>query len=101
MRARHSDRQPLHELQRRHHQVRGAVAPGRLQLEHNLTGRIALHTVAGQRGARDVAAQLFQRSAVLGAAAHGGVQAETLHVGTQRLVEVRLPEHHALQRRAS
>ena len=34
----------------------------------------------------------------VGAAANGSVQAETLHVGTQVLFEVRLPWHCALQR---
>lgn len=49
--------QPLHERRRRHHQVRGAVAPSCLQLQHH---------------------------------SPGGVQAETLHVGAQRLVEAGL-----------
>ena len=39
----HQRREPLHELQRRHHQVRGAVAPGGLELEHHLASGIRLH----------------------------------------------------------
>jgi len=39
----------------------------------------------GQGRARDVAAQLLQALALVGGAAHRGVQAEILHVGTQRL----------------
>ena len=70
-------RQALHELQRRHHDVRGAVAPGGLQLQHDLPGAVALHPLVGQRRPRDGAAKLLQRLAVIGAAAHGGVQAET------------------------
>jgi CheY-like chemotaxis protein len=35
---RHQRGQALHELQRRHHDVRGAVAPGSLELEHHLPG---------------------------------------------------------------
>jgi hypothetical protein len=35
--------QPSHERQRRSHQVRDAVAPGGLQLEHHLTRAVALH----------------------------------------------------------
>jgi hypothetical protein len=38
-RPRHQRRQPLHELQRAHHETRGAVAPGRLQLQFHLPGR--------------------------------------------------------------
>jgi succinate dehydrogenase/fumarate reductase flavoprotein subunit len=41
---------------------------------------------------------LFQRLAIPSAAAHRGVQAETLHADAQRLVELRLPGHRALQR---
>jgi len=34
--------QALHELQRAHHDVRGAVAPGRLEFEHDLPGGVDL-----------------------------------------------------------
>jgi len=94
----HQRSQPLHELQRRHHQVRGAVAPSGLELEHDLPGRVGLHALVGQSGARDVAAQLLQRLAVVGTAAHGGMQAEALDVGAQSLLEVRVPGHGTLQR---
>ena len=67
----HQRGQPPHELQRRHHQVRGAVVPGCLQLQHDLPGRVALHPFVGQSRAGDVAAQLFQRFAVVGITAHG------------------------------
>ena len=50
--------------------VRGAVMPGGLQLEHPLPGGVAWHTFVSQGRARDVAAQLLQRLAVVGAAAH-------------------------------
>ena len=39
---------------------------------------------------------MFQRLAVVGRAAHGGVQAETLHVDAQRLLEARLLWHATL-----
>ena len=55
-----------HVLRRRHHQVRGAVAPGRLQLQHDLSGGVALHPVVGQRRPGDPAAKLLQRAAVVG-----------------------------------
>ena len=39
---------PLHGLQRRHHQVRGSVAPGGLQLKYLLTRKVALCALVGQ-----------------------------------------------------
>ena len=68
---------------RRHHDVRGAVAPGGLELGHHLPGSVALHAFVGKRWARDVAAQLLDCMAVIGAAAHCGVQAEAGHKGPQ------------------
>ena len=79
---RHQRRQTLHEFQRAHHDVRGAVAPGGLEFEHHLPGAVDLHAFVGQGRPRDVAAQLLQRLAVIGATPHRSVQAETLHVGT-------------------
>ena len=70
-RAWHQGGQTLHELQGRHHQVGGAVAPGRLELEYDLPSGVGLHARVGQRRAGDVAAQLFQRLALVSAAAHG------------------------------
>ena len=81
----HQRGQALHELQRRHDQMRGAVAPGCLELEHHLPGGVGLHAFVGQCRAGDVAAQLFQRLAVFGRAAHRSVQAEPIVVGAQRV----------------
>ncbi len=94
----HQGCKPLHELQRRHHQVRGAVAPGCLQLQHHLPCCVALHALIGQRRAGDVAAQLLERLALVGAAAHSRVQAEPVDVGAEVLLEVRLPRHDTLDR---
>jgi len=52
-------------------EVRGAVSPGGLELEHHLPGSVGLHALVGQCRARDVAAQLLQRLAIIGSAAHG------------------------------
>ncbi len=78
--------------------TRQNTAPDALELEHHLARGVCLHTFVGQRRAGDVAAQLLQRLAVVGAAAHGGVQAEPVDVGAQRLLEVLLPGHDALHR---
>ena len=98
MQASHRRRQPLSRLHRTDNQVRGAVAPGGLQLEHHLTGGVGLHAFVGQRPAGDVAAQLLQRLAVVGAAAHGAVQAEAVDVSAERLLEVFVPWHRAQHR---
>ena len=71
-RSRHQSGQALHEFQRRHPEVRGAVTPGALQLQHDVTRRIFLEPLVGNRGAGDVAAQAFERLALMGATAHPG-----------------------------
>ena len=68
-RSRHQSGQALHEFQRRHPDVRGAVAPGAFQLQHDITSAIALHPFVGDRGARDVAAQPFEFLALMRAPA--------------------------------
>ena len=94
----HQRSQPLHELQRRHHQVRRAVAPRRLQLEHHLARGVDLYALVGKRRAGDVPAQLLQRLPIVGRAAHGGVQAEPADVSAEHLLEALLPGHGALNR---
>ncbi len=46
-RTRHQRGQALHEFQRRHDDVRGAVAIGALQLQHDLACAIALEPFVG------------------------------------------------------
>lgn len=64
--------------------------------KHHLARSVGLYALVGQCWAGDVAAQLFQRPAVIGAAAHGCVQTEPVDVGTQGLLEVRIPGHDTL-----
>ena len=64
-RPRHQRGQALHELQRRHHNVRGAVAPGALELQHDVTRAMALEPFVGDRRTRDVAAQPFEFLALM------------------------------------
>ena len=71
----HQRSQPLHELQRRRPLVGGAVAPRGLELQHDWPGSVGLYAFVGQSRAGDVAAQLLERLAVVGRAAHGSVQA--------------------------
>jgi hypothetical protein len=77
------------------------VVPSRrrgLQLQHDLASGVGLYAFIGQRRACDVAAQLLQRLVIVGAAAHGSVQAETVDVGAQMPIEVGIPGHDALHR---
>ena len=80
-RARHQRGQALHQFQRRHPDVRGAIAPGALQLRHDATRAILLEPFVGDRGARDVAAQAFEVLALMRPAAHPGMQAEAVRIG--------------------
>ncbi|MDP1690730.1 MAG: hypothetical protein Q8L49_02005, partial [Burkholderiaceae bacterium] len=63
-----------------------------------MPGSVGLYAFVGQCWAGDGAAQPLQRLAIVGAAAHGSVQAEAVAVGAQRLLEVLLAGHDALQR---
>lgn len=62
--------------------MRGAVAPPRPELELQLLGGVALHSVVRRRQAGDVVAQLL---AVVCFAAQRRVQAEAVDVGAQGL----------------
>ena len=56
---------PLQELQRAHHQVRGAVAPRGLELELHLACIVELHSLLCQRRPGNGAAQLLQPLALV------------------------------------
>ena len=59
-RTRHQRRQALHEFQRRHPDRRGTVAPGTLELQHDITSARAREPFVGNRGTRDIATQPFE-----------------------------------------
>jgi len=63
--SRHQPRQGLQEFQRRHPEVRGAVAPGALQLQQDITRAIFLEPLVGDRGASDVPAQSLEFLALM------------------------------------
>jgi len=63
--------------------VRGALAPGALELQHDLAFAIATEPLIGDRGARDVAAQPFEPPSLMRTDAHRGVQAEAVRLGAQ------------------
>jgi hypothetical protein len=88
-RSRHQWRQPLHELQRRHHEVGGAVAIRCFELEHHLPRAVHTQPFVGDGRARDLAGELFKLTALIGLTAHPRMQAETVGVGAQWLSERR------------
>jgi hypothetical protein len=90
--------QPLHELQRAYDQMRGPVAPRRLEPELDLAGGVELDPLVRQRRPHDVAAQLLQPLAVMGFDPHRRVQTEPVDVGAQGLARRGLPRHRATQR---
>jgi len=51
-RTRHEGREPVHEFQRRHHEVARAVAIRRLQLEHHLPRAVHTQPLVGDGRAR-------------------------------------------------
>ena len=58
--------QALHEFQRRHLDVRGAVAINRLQLEPHPPRVVHARLLIGDGSARDIAAQVLKLAALLG-----------------------------------
>src|SRR3954468_18968405 len=80
--------QALQELQRRHHDMGGAVAPGTFELEHDLACAIALEPLIGNGRAGDVAAQAFELLALMGVTAYCRMQAETVRVDAARLLRI-------------
>lgn len=68
-------------------QVGRPGAPRHIHPQHRLYGGVGLQAFLDQSGAGDVAPQLFYLPAVVGAATHGGVQAEAVDVFTQRLLK--------------
>ena len=55
---------------------------GALELQHDIAGAIECQSFVGNGGAGDVAAQVFELLALIGGAAHLGMQAEALRVDT-------------------
>ena len=69
-RARHQCGEALHEFQRRHDDVGGAVAPGAFELQHHLACWIALEPFVGNRRAGDIAAPALELLALMGTTTH-------------------------------
>ena len=82
---RHQRGQALHQLQRAQYQMRGAIAPGRLQAQAHLAIAVQLDTLVGQCRAGDLATQSLETPPLMGINPHRRVQAETVDVRAQAL----------------
>jgi hypothetical protein len=68
-RPRHQSRQALHELQRLHYDMGGAVFVRPVQLQYDLAGAVTLEPFVGDGRLGDVAAELLQFFTLIGAPA--------------------------------
>jgi hypothetical protein len=82
-RARHQSRQALHELQRLHDDMGGAVFVRTLQLQYDLAGAVTLEPFVSDGRPGNVAAELLQFFTPIGAPAHRRVQAKAVRVDMQ------------------
>ena len=89
-RTRHQRGEALHELQRRHDDVSGAILVGAVQLQHDIAGVIGFESFVGNGGAGDIAAQAFEFLTLIGVTAHRCMQAEAVRVDTAWLRGIRL-----------
>ncbi|MCZ6449859.1 MAG: hypothetical protein O6918_03185 [Deltaproteobacteria bacterium] len=76
--------QTLEEFQRGHDEMGGAIAVRGFELEDDIAGRGAAHPFVAEGGARDIATQVFECVALMGGAAHVGMQAIKPCALTQR-----------------
>ena len=75
----------------------GAVFECALQLQHDIAGAITLEPFVGDRRAGDIAAQVLQFLALIGALAHRSMEAKAVRVGTQLRGGWPVCARHALQ----
>ena len=58
-RTRNQRSQTLHEFKRGHHNMRGAILVGRLELQNDIAGAIAFKPLVSNGGSGNVAAQML------------------------------------------
>ncbi len=86
----HMGGQALHELERGHNDVGGAVPVGAFQLQHDIAGAVEFEPFIGDGRTCDVAAQLFELVTLIHSAAHRGVEAEPLWIDSLLLSILRI-----------
>ncbi len=78
--------------------MRGAILVRAFQLQHDIAGAVELEPIISDGGTCDIAAQLFEFMALIHGAAHLGVEAESLRVGTALFGRLHLTAGDRLQR---
>jgi hypothetical protein len=87
--------QLLQEFDRLEEEVRGAIAPGRLELDEDAPVGAETQAVLGERGAEEITTELLEASAIVGGHPDVGVEVEAIALGLARaaggeVTEVRL-----------
>jgi len=77
-------RELLQELDRLEEQMRGAIAPERLQRDEDATVGPEVEAVLGERGAEEVAAELLETGTIGGGDPDVGVEIEAVELGLAR-----------------
>ena len=75
--------QALHELQRLHDDMGGAVFVRTLQLQHDLAGAVTFEPFVGDGRSGDIAAELLQFFTLIGAPAHRRMEAKAVRIDPQ------------------
>ena len=78
----HERGEALHEFERFHHDMGGAVVVGAFELQHDITGTTAFEAFVGNGWTGNVSAQVFELVALIDGATHFGMQAEAPRVDT-------------------
>jgi hypothetical protein len=71
-------RELLHELDRLEEQLRGAIAPHRLEREEDAAVGAEADAVLGERGSEEIATELFEAGAIVGGDPDVGATTTTL-----------------------
>ena len=78
----HEGVQALHEFERGHDDVSGAVPVRTFELQYDIAGAVEFEPFVGDGGAYNVAAQLLEFVTLIHGAAHRGVEAKPISLPT-------------------
>ena len=74
-------RELLHELDGFKHQMGRPIAPHQLEFDEDASVSPEAHAVLGERGAEEIAAELFAAGAIIGGHPDVGVEVEAIELG--------------------
>jgi len=84
--------QLLEELDGLEEEVGGAIAPDRFEFDEDAAVRAEAETVLGERGAKEIAAELLEAGGIVGGDPDVGVQVEAVEVGLAGAARGEMPE---------